>query len=123
MYKNPLNEDWSFFLGRKLTQLCIGEYDIQLHFQENVTISIQGEDPAEAFRHKAALSSTSAVRGMPGGAVTLVSLLGASVQKVVAESNLVLALYFSNNEDLRIFDSSDSCESFTINGPKGLIVV
>lgn len=60
---------------------------------------------------------------MPGGAVTLVSLLGASVQKVVSESNTVLAIHFSNNEDLRIFDSSDYYESFTINTPKGLIVV
>lgn len=122
MYKIPLDEDWSFFIGRQLNQLCIGAYDIQLHF-EDVSISIQGEEPAKSFSHKNAVSSTSAVGGMPGGAVTLVSLLGASVQKVVAENDTVLAMYFSNNEELRIYDSSDSYESFTINGPKGLIIV
>jgi hypothetical protein len=60
---------------------------------------------------------------MPGGAVSLVSLLGNSVERVITEDSSTLAIYFSNQEELGIYDCSDAYESFTIDGPNGLIIV
>jgi hypothetical protein len=61
---------------------------------------------------------------MPGKAVSLVSLLGASVLKVTAENTTTLALFFSNMEELRIYEIDDGYESFTVDGgPNGLITV
>ena len=125
MYGVRLDGDWSFFVGKQLTQVCIGPYDVQLHFEDNVSISIQGGDPREkCFCHTTACSSSSAVKGMPGKAVSLVSLLGASVLKVTAENTTTLALFFSNMEELRIYEIDDGYESFTVDGgPNGLITV
>ena len=123
MYKIRLDEDWSFFVGKALSQLCIGSYDVQLHFNDGVSISIYGEDPEKSFNHKTTRSSSSEVLGMPGGAVTLVSLLGATVQMAASENDATLTISFDNEEELRIYDSNDFYESFTINGPNGLIVV
>jgi hypothetical protein len=124
MYGVPLDEDWSFFVGREVEQICIGPSDVQLGFGDGVRISIQGDDPFErCFSHKTALISSSLVKGMPGTAVSLVSLVGAIVQKVVTENDTTLAFFFSNMDELRIFDSSGSYESFTISGPNGLIIV
>ena len=123
MYKVPLNENWGFFTGRELTQLCIGLYDIQLHFNDGLSISIHSGDPGSSFNHKTKLVSSSEVKGMPGGAVTLVSLLGAIVQRVVSENDTTLFIKFNNEEELRIYDGSETYESFVIDGPTGVIVI
>ena len=117
--------DWSFLVGGQLTQLCIGGCDVILRFDDKISITMMGDDATEDyFQHKTASPSSSAVKGMPGRAVSLVSLIGATVQKVVAENNTTLAIYLSNAEELRIFDTSDSYESFTVDGaPGGTIVV
>jgi hypothetical protein len=124
MYGVPLEEDWSFFLGKEVEQLCIGPYDVQLGFNGNIRISIQGDEPVEkCFDHITALQSLSPVKGLPGKAASLVSLIGTSVQRVIVEDPVTLAMFFSNADELRIFDCSRSYESFTIDGPNGLIVV
>ena len=126
MYGVPLDEDWSFLLGKELGQLCIGPFDVQLHFSENVCISMQGDDTTENyFSHKTALPSSSAVKGMPGKAVSLVSLPWSDrANGNCGEQHYVCAFSLSNLEELRLYDSNDSLESFTINGgPNGVIVV
>ena len=124
MYRISLVEDWSFFVGKQLTQLCIGLYDVQLRFGDAVTISIHGDDPpAKSFCHKTASAQSSPVGKMPEMATSLVSLLGACVANVSVENSTTLAICFSNREELRIYDCSDSYESFTVDGPNGLIVV
>jgi hypothetical protein len=34
MYRIPFDEDWSFITAKELVQLCIGPYDLQLHFDD-----------------------------------------------------------------------------------------
>ncbi len=124
MYKLPPGEDFSFLVGKEVSQLCIGLYDVQLHFLKDSPISI-GVDPGpvRSFDHRTSHPRSSAVGRMPAAAATLVSLLGTKIQRVVVEDTVTLAIYFDNNEELRIFDSSDCYESFTIGGPDGLIIV
>ncbi len=123
MYQLRADEDWSFLTGKELIQLCIGVHDVQLRFDDNICISMQAEEPAQAFQHKSSQARSSGLAGMAGAAVTLVSLLGARVQKAVVENCTTLAIYFANAEELRIYDSSADYESFTVNGPNRLIVV
>ena len=125
MYEIPADEDWSFLVGAQLSQLCIGSYNLQLHFNDKAAISIQGLDtPTKSLSHKAVSLRSPAVGTIPEMAVSLISLLGARVLKVTAENSTTLALCFSNMEELRIFDCNDGYESFTINGgPSGVIVV
>ena len=123
MYRIRADEDLSFLLHKELEQLCIGKYDVQLHFHDNVGISIGGEEPSKSFQHKTSFSPSLHVPGFPGAAISLVSLLGEEVKRVVVEDPTTLALHFSNQEELRIYDNSDFYESFTISGPNRLIVV
>jgi hypothetical protein len=123
MYKIRSDEDWSFLMSKVLTQLCIGQYDVQLRFNGNICISIQGEEPTKSFQHRTGEANSSSVGGMPGAAISLVSLLGASIQSVIVEDGSTLMICFSNQEQLRIYDSSDAYESFTISGPNKMIVV
>jgi hypothetical protein len=124
MYKIPMNQDWSFLIGNTLDQVCIGQYNTQLHFSGGeVCISINYDQSNEYMNHKTNSTTSSSVEGMPGKSVTLISLLGASVNEVIAENTSTLAILFNNNDELRIFDSDDGYESFTITSPNGLIVV
>src|SRR5207237_8419413 len=43
MYGLPSNTDLSFLVGRQLAQLCLGQYQAQLRFDGDVTISLEGE--------------------------------------------------------------------------------
>jgi hypothetical protein len=124
MYKLPINQDWSFLLETILDQVCIGQYNTRLHFNGGaVSISINYDDVNDFMHHKTKSLTSTSVEGMPKTSVTLISLLGASVDKVIAENITTLALFFNNNEELRIFDCSDAYESFTITSSKGIIIV
>ena len=37
----------SFLVGRELLQVCIGIHQVQLHFDKDVSISIEGQRPQE----------------------------------------------------------------------------
>jgi len=43
LYGLPEDYDASFFDGRSLIQLCLGEHQAQLHFDGNVSIFLEGE--------------------------------------------------------------------------------
>ena len=42
MYAIPKDVDWSFMLGKALIQVCYGQYQTQLRFDGDVSISIEG---------------------------------------------------------------------------------
>jgi hypothetical protein len=123
MYEIPSNVDWSFLVGKEVVQLCIGSYDIQLNFHGDFNISMFVDQPTKSFHHTTTHTNTCTVGGVPGGAITLISLLGATVQRVVVENSRILALYFSNHEELRLYETGDGYESFTISGPNVRLIV
>ena len=117
--------DWSFLIGKRLDQLCIGSFDVQLRFSDGISISIQADDrPVRPMWQKSGFETIPCSQRVPEMAASLASLVGQNTVNAVSENAASFALYFDNGEVLRIFDSSDSFESFTIEGgPRGVIVV
>ena len=121
MYKIPVGSDWSFLVGKRLVQLCIGVYNLQLHFDNAISISIDCDGSRSVpfqFTSASAASSAPACT-LPELAVPLVSLVGAVVQSAYAENSTTLAISFDNTEVLRILDTSDVYESFSVAGRWG----
>jgi hypothetical protein len=118
MYGIPDNTDWSFLVGKELIQVCIGLHDVSLRFHEDVSIGIRSD-----FEHKPVAYSVASTPGLTEKAVTLVSLLGSKIVKATTHGPKTLVLSFSNTEYLKIYDNSDSYESFEVSGPGVEIIV
>jgi len=118
MYGIPENQDFSFLIGRRMLQLCIGLHQVQLNFDKGVSITIEGtfehESPAGFVRHDV---------GVPESAASLVSLLGRAVESPERESASSLLVRFAGGRVLRLLDSSDTHESFQMYGPGVEIIV
>jgi Family of unknown function (DUF6188) len=103
--------DWSFLTGKRVDQICIGLYQIQLNLSDSVSVSIEGR-----FAHKG-LHGTSNEEAMPKKACTLISLLGSTVERAGAEDERTLIIEFSNEEILKIFVAGAPYESFSVTAP------
>jgi hypothetical protein len=128
MYELDRGIDLSFLVGLTLTQVGVGEFQIQLCFHENVTISIE-----ESVECTTATSVsrwgyndrwTSSPEGDDMKAVTsLLSLLGKTTTAFRRVGKSGLALSFEGNSSLEVFGENTNYESFQINHPGGMIVV
>jgi hypothetical protein len=113
MYGVPANLDLRQFLGDYLTQLCIGQYDLQFIFGKGSSISVQGQwelrdaagtlldhdfvdQPAKRESYKAHF------------------LLGATVTASQVNPPQSFTLFFDTGMMLTIFDDSKQHESFSI---------
>lgn len=114
MYGLPEDVDLSFLDGRVLEQVAVGQHQTQLRFEDQVTISIEGEVTIDGARGV----------GIDAGA-RLVRLVGRSVERVarIAPGDLCLAFAGEPHAAITIHDRSDGYESYTIDGPRGLVVV
>jgi len=43
MHPFPPAPELAFLIGQELTQICLGRWDVQLHFASGASISVQGE--------------------------------------------------------------------------------
>jgi hypothetical protein len=108
MYQRLDTIDWSFLLGKKVQQICIGPYDIQIHMFPDAFLRL--ESP---FEHKGIKGSSLWSGGEPEKATTLVSLMGHSVEKVVAEGDDALIIEYDNGELIKIHMKKGGYHSFT----------
>lgn len=118
MYSLPSNIDLSFFVGKQLIQLCIGEFEFQLNFDDKISISVFCEYTFDKIRYK---SQESDHQGH-----VLHKILGKKVvaAKQVGKKLNDLELEFENNKKIILHDDgSDLYQSYTFWGPKGLVVV
>jgi hypothetical protein len=118
MYGIPDTIDWSFLLGAKVEQIAIGEYDLQIRFFKDICISVQG-----MFEHLVTGECLSCTPELRIRSTTLVSLLGSKVTKVTTDDHRVLIVAFSNLEVIKVYDSEQHYESFTVTYPGNTIVV
>jgi hypothetical protein len=110
----PEHVDLSFLEGLVLEQVAVGQFQTQLRFEDRVTISIEGEVTIDGARRV----------GVDAGA-RLVWLVGRSVQRAgrAAPGDLCLAFAGEPVAMITVHDSNDEYESYTIEGPRGLVVV
>jgi len=119
VYGLSKDTDLSFLSGQEVTQVAIGVFQVQFHFDKDAIISVEGE-----FQYFSENSSSHWHQGTPEAAAPALRLLGSSIQKVDGKEDGTLDLTFSNGDRLVVKDNSEQYESYTIaGGPRGTIVM
>ena len=113
MYGLEKTIDLSFLAKRRLEQIRIGEYQIELCFDSGIAIAVQGAVTYEGERRE----------DLPSVGKELVNILGGEVVKAERVGRGDLRIVFSSGRSVIIHDSNESYESYTIRGPDCLIVV
>jgi Family of unknown function (DUF6188) len=120
MYGLDKSIDLSFLQGRELIQVRVGTYQTAFAFDEDVTISVEGEfiycDGQQEFTW----------RPQPGAAevaARTVSLLGDTIKTYDPHEDGTLKLFFASGRRLTVLDSSKEFESYDITRPGETIVV
>ena len=120
MYGLRKEIDLSFLTGRELIQIAIGSFQVQFHFDEDVTVSVEAEfcyfDGQDEWIWQQEPSS-------PQIAARTVAMLGASITSFETNENGTLALTLSNGHRLTILDSFKEYESYDITRPGQTIIV
>lgn len=118
MHGLPKNMDLSFIENKNVEQVCIGEHQIILHFDEYLSISIEtsiyvsndGNKPIEFAK-------------LPEAAPVLCTLLGRCVRKAIGSPDGTLDLEFENGTRVVIHDDNERYESYQIKyGDKEIVV-
>lgn len=120
MYGLKPDVDLSFFLGKELIQVAVGPYDVQFHFHESVSLSVQNriEHISEGVE-----TEWDGDENKPLAAASLLGLIGSSVTSVQGDSDGTLTLRFSNGDLLRVFDDNEHYESYQINPSDGRNII
>ena len=114
--------DLSFFLGQSLTEVGLGKYDVQLHFDKGLAVQI--ESSAELTLPDGTDVKIPRI-GMNGvaGATGLHVLLGKDVVGVSVLGKGDLCIVFDGGEKLVLFDDAEYYECYNISMGSLLIVV
>ena len=111
MYGLKPDVDLSFFVRRKLNQVAVGSYNIQLNFdgpvlslgvQSLLSLSVQSRVEHSS---KGSVKEWEGDANMPLAAASLLGLLGSSVVSVQGDPDGTLTLEFSNGDVVRVFDT------------------
>ena len=118
MYGISEEEDFSFLEKKIVEQLCLSPYQIILHFKGDFSLSIQCDFLHHTEQRLNSVQGNFAERGC-----SLISLLDTEIVLAKRQRAKELTIEFSNSEKLRVYDSSESYESFDIWGPDIEIIV
>ena len=119
MYGVPASLDLGFLVGGALQQICIGLYQIQLHFHPVGDISTMGY--WEVRDGAGRLIDQQAENEAERAPFELHRLLGQTVVSVEITAPHSLTVHFSGGFSFQLFDDSPNYESFTIQ-PGDIIV-
>ena len=109
MYGIPKTIDFSFLLGKMVEQVCLGQYQTQIHL-DDANISIECKHTlfiAEGLR-----KITWERDEFPSEGIS--KLLGQTLSRVAVEDSGALEFTFSKGDRLSLFDDSEQYESFQI---------
>lgn len=109
MYGIPADIDWSVMIGAEVIQICIGTYNVIIHFFNDISISM-----GDCFEYISDGKELASDPVLSRKATTLVALLGAVVRQVSVEDGKVLIVTFSNGEVLKVSDVEERYESFSV---------
>jgi hypothetical protein len=128
MYELDANLDLSFLIGLTLTQVCVGEFQLQLHFHQDVNVSIEESiaciTPSSRSRWGCEDSWTHASEGSDMKAVVaLLAYLGKTTIALQRMGKSGIVLTFENGSALEIFGDNTHYESYQISHRGGMIVV
>ena len=119
MYGLQSNTDLSFFGGAVLSQICVGQNEIQFYFDQGAGVNAEGGVSVSGADGR---DSGVLVNSVETGQVAL-SLLGALVLAADVEEGGVLAVEFEGGRRLRVHDTNAHYESYQISFGDLLYVV
>ena len=115
MHGVPADLPLQAFVGDALTQICIGEHQLQFHFHDAGSISVEG---GWELADSSGQILDRWLEHKERGAYRLHLLLGHAVSHFSVSPPLSFKLHFTSGHDLTVFDDSERYESFSVN-PKG----
>ena len=118
MYGLKDNIDLSFLKDREVIQVAIGTYQVIFAFDEDVTVSVEGQ-----FEYSPKSGAVQWRPAAPHVAASTVGLLGAKVESLHSDKDGTVVLSFSNGDRLVLRDVSKEYESYQITHRGGTIVV
>jgi hypothetical protein len=122
MYGLPEKIDLNFLKGKSLLQVCIGQNEIILHFEDDesdsVSITIQSyievnSDIKEIEKFENIIEAGRAC----------CESLGQKITTIYPQTNGTLKLEFDSKNFIIIYDDSKKYESYSIKYKNGLVVV
>jgi hypothetical protein len=121
MYGLPKDFDCGRLVGRFLEQICYGLYQIQLRFDQALTISVES-----SFLYKDPAAPQPKRIDIPGGPAIqscLLHLLHHTIVKASGDDEGTLTLEFDNGHVLQCLENEGPYESYQINIGDRLIIV
>lgn len=118
MFGLPADFDAQMFIGRTLSSVTFAENLINLHFDEELTVTVLG-----SISYRTAAEGEETVDTPPLATTTLPGLVGRVVVSCQVRSPRELVVGFDGGGSVRFVDDSDMYESFTIRGADTEIVV
>jgi hypothetical protein len=103
----------SHLKGAEITQVCLGPYDIQFNFMPRGNISVQAR--CELIDSTGNLLDVWEERTKPG-ICRFTELLESPAQDVQIDTPRSFIVRFNNGLLLRVIDTSDQYESFSVDG-------
>jgi cytoskeletal protein RodZ len=118
MYGLPANLDLSFLHGRVLLQLCVGQNEVILNFDQDVSITVTSSIAFTfadgTYRH---------YTDWKEAAHTASALLGHQITSAKRKDGGTLCVKFDVDWWIEVFDDSQHYESYSIQNGRQLIVV
>lgn len=118
MHGLPKNVDLSFLLNKDLLQICIGQNETILNFDDGVSICIETEIHCESTDGTAITCTGASDVGS-----RLAAFLACSVVEATGQEDGTLRLKFSNGGSVEIRDNSKQYESYVIHHHDKEIIV
>lgn len=114
----PEGEAFDFLGGRVLEQICFGQFQVQLRFDERVSIAVEGAVGVSGD----GVAETTAEDPRNAGSA-LIALLGRTISHIRLPDAKNLVIEFDNGTTVRIVDSEEGYESFQVHVRDRVIVV
>ncbi|MEK7448081.1 MAG: DUF6188 family protein [Planctomycetota bacterium] len=118
MYGLPADFDSSFFIGHTLELVCFSENQMSLHFDEHISITIEG-----SFSYIKDKKDKVSVVEIPVTNSDVMMLTGKTIKESVGKRDGTLTLTFNNGHKFICYDDTPNYESYKIqNSDKEIIV-
>lgn len=125
MYGLSKDIDLSFLVGKELQSVCVAFCTVQLHFDGNTGIGVEGR-----FAHQVGTktfewnSDIPHTKKMTSAAASVFGLLATSIVSVKVKRDGTLRLSFSNKNELTLYDETPMYQAYRIwNNDNPMIVV
>lgn len=118
MYKFDQKTDLSFLQGSTLIQICVGQNEIILNFDNDVRITMLA-----SYAVTSALKASERFETSAAGIPSLMPLLGDKIACAIPTESGGVEVTFESNAQLELLDDSAEFESFWISGRTEKIIV